>query len=308
MLDVVLLGTSGTVPLPRRWLTSCFLRINGKGILIDCGEGTQIALNSHKISFKSINTILLTHYHADHISGLPGLLLTMAKSDRTEPIAIYGPKGLEEILDGVMKIARYVPFQILYKEYLNDIEEIDLDEMKIKAFKVQHSVPCFGYQMNIARGRKFNPDKAKELNIPIQYWHHLQKGETVEYEGNIFHPEDVLLEERKGLKFVYVSDTRPVPIIKEMSEEANLLIAEGMYGDVAKLENAKKNKHMMMQEAANIAKEANVKELWFTHYSPSLVDPNEYKEEIQEIFSNAIISIDGQSKTLNFEDKEVKDV
>lgn len=300
MLDVVLLGTSGTVPLPRRWLTSCFLRINGKCVLIDCGEGTQIALNSHKLSFKSIDTILLTHYHADHISGLPGLLLSMAKSDRTEPIAIYGPKGLEEVLDGIMKIARYVPFQILYKEYIDDVEEIELKEMKVKAFKVQHSVPCFGYQFTIERGRKFDPLKAEALGLPVNLWGKLQKGNEVIYEDNTYTPDQVLLEERKGLKLVYVTDTRPVPIIKEMSHEADLLIAEGMYGDIEKEENAKKNKHMMMQESALIAKEANVKELWFTHYSPSVVNPNDYLEDIKEIFENVVMSKDGQSTVLNF--------
>ena len=304
MLDVVLLGTSGTVPLPRRWLTSCFLRANGKCVLIDCGEGTQIALNSHKLSFKSINTILLTHYHADHISGLPGLLLTMAKSDRTEPIAIYGPKGLEEVLDGVMKLAKYVPFPILYKEYLNDEETIELDNMKIKAFKVKHSVPCYGYKVTIERGRKFDVDKAKALNLPVNYWRKLQKGEEVEYEGNTYTPDMVLLEERKGIKFVYVTDTRPTEEIKEMSLDADLLIAEGMYGDKEKEENAIKNKHMMMQESALIAKEANVKELWFTHYSPSVVNPDEYKDEIKEIFENVVISRDGEKKTLKFEDEE----
>ena len=308
MLDVVLLGTSGTVPLPRRWLTSCFLRANGKCVLIDCGEGTQIALNSHKLSFKSINTILFTHYHADHTSGLPGLLLSMAKSDRTEPITIYGPKGLEELLDGVVKIAKYVPFQIMYKEYSNDIEDIDLGDMKIKAFKVQHSVPCYGYQVGIDRGRKFDPEKARSLNLPIKYWSLLQRGEEVEWEGNIYRPDQVLLEERKGIKFVYVTDTRPVDSILEMSKEADLLIAEGMYGDKEKEENAIKNKHMMMQEAASLAKEAMAKELWLTHYSPSVVNPNDYKEELREIFENIVISKDGQSKTINFIDKENNDV
>ena len=308
MLDVVLLGTSGTVPLPRRWLTSCFLRANGKCVLIDCGEGTQIALNSHKLSFKSINTILFTHYHADHTSGLPGLLLSMAKSDRTEPITIYGPKGLEELLDGVVKIAKYVPFQIMYKEYSNDIEDIDLGDMKIKAFKVQHSVPCYGYQVSIDRGRKFDPEKARSLDLPIKYWSLLQRGEEVEWEGNIYRPDQVLLEERKGIKFVYVTDTRPVDSILEMSKEADLLIAEGMYGDKEKEENAIKNKHMMMQEAASLAKEAMAKELWLTHYSPSVVNPNDYKEELREIFENIVISKDGQSKTINFIDKENNDV
>ncbi len=302
MIDVCLLGTGGTVPLPDRWLTSLIVKWNGKSILVDCGEGTQIALAQQHKSPKEIDTILLTHYHADHTAGLPGLLLTMAKSERTEPVTIYGPKGLEEILHGVFAIARYVPFEIRYKEIRNREESFMIDDMKVTAFALQHSVPCFGYAFELARQPKFDVQRAQKLNLPKMYWGKLQKGETVEFEGTTYTPDMVLGEPRKGLKIVYATDTRPVPYIENHAVNADLLIAEGMYGDPEKIENAKENRHMMMQECAAIAAKANVRELWFTHYSPSMHDPWQYEEELKNIFRYCIISKDGQNKDLAFQE------
>lgn len=302
MIDVCLLGTGGTVPLPDRWLTSLIVKWNGKSILVDCGEGTQIALSQQRKSPKEIDTILLTHYHADHTAGLPGLLLTMAKSERTEPVTIYGPKGLEEILQGVFIIARYVPFEIRYKEIRNREEIFMIDDMKITAFALQHSVPCFGYSFELARQPKFDVQRALKLDLPKMYWGKLQKGETVEYEGKTYTPDMVLGDPRKGIKFVYATDTRPVPYIESHAVNADLLIAEGMYGDPEKIENAKENRHMMMQESASIAARANVHELWFTHYSPSMHDPWQYEEELKGIFHNCIIAKDGQNKDLAFQE------
>ncbi len=304
MLDVCLLGTGGTVPLPNRWLTSCLLRCDGRSVLIDCGEGTQIALHRQSFSCRQIDTILLTHYHADHTAGLPGFLLTMAKSERTEPVTIIGPKGLEEILRGVMLIARYVPFEIRYMEIQSREQIFQIGNMRITAFAVKHSVPTYGYCIEVDRRPKFDPQKAQAAGIPLKLWSRLQKGETVTDEnGNTYTPDMVLGKERKGIKMVYATDTRPVEYIAEHARGADLLIGEGMYGDPAKMENALKNRHMTMQECAAIAAKAGVRELWFTHYSPSMPDPGIYREEIQAVFANAVISHDGQTGTLKFQEE-----
>ena len=302
MLEVCLLGTGGTVPLPKRWLTSCLLRWKGKSLLVDCGEGTQIALHQQGYSCRRIDTILLTHFHADHTAGLPGLLLTMAKSERTEPVTIYGPKGLGEILSGVMTVARHVPFEVHYREIREREYSFQIDDLKICAFAVRHSVPCFGYSFSLPRGRKFDPVRAEKLGLPKKYWGILQKEQTVEYEGVVYTPDQVLSEQRKGIKVVYTTDTRPVSYIRDHAEGADLLIAEGMYGDPEKQEKAEFNKHMTMQEAARIAAAAGVRELWFTHYSPSMPDPGIYLDDVKMIFAEAVTASDGEKKELSFGD------
>ena len=303
MLDLCLLGTGGTVPLPERWLTSLLVRCGGTSMLIDCGEGTQITLNKQRYSVKQIDTILLTHFHADHTAGLPGLLLSMAKSDRTEPVTIYGPKGLGDILKGVLTVARYIPFELRYREYENREEVFTVGNMKITAFAVKHSVPTYGYVIDVLRDPKFDVEKAKKLNLPVKMWGLLQKGQTIEFEGNTYTPDMVLGEARKGIKVTYVTDTRPTDYITEHAMCSDLLIAEGMYGDPEKQEKAEYNKHMTMQESAAIAAKAGVKELWFTHYSPSLKDPMIYEDIVKGIFANCVITEDGHHKELSFEEK-----
>ena len=303
MLEACLLGTGGTVPLPARWLTSLLVRWEGKELLIDCGEGTQIAMHAHGYSCRHIDTILITHFHADHTAGLPGLLLSMAKADRTEPITIVGPKGLAEILKGVYIVARYVPFEIHYMELDQSEQSFDIDDLHITAFSLKHSVPCYGYELDLKRKPKFDVEKAKENYVPLQAWNALQKGETVELHNITYTPDMVMGGPRRGIKLVYATDTRPVPAIVEHATGADLLIAEGMYGDPEKLDNAKQNKHMMMSEAAEIAKRAAVKELWFTHYSPSMYEPLIYEAQMLGIFEHAVVSADGQKKDISFADE-----
>ncbi|HCK87785.1 MAG TPA: ribonuclease Z [Erysipelotrichaceae bacterium] len=300
MIDLCLLGTGGTVPLPNRWLTSLLLRCEGSSLLIDCGEGTQITLHHQGYSVKQIDTILLTHFHADHTAGLPGLLLSMAKADRTDPVTIYGPKGLGDILKGVLTVARYIPFELRYREYENREEVFRVGPLEITAFAVKHSVPTFGYTIYVHRNPKFDMEKARALNLPVRMWGLLQKGQTMEYEGKIYTPDMVLGEERRGIKLTYVTDTRPTEFITEHAMGSDLMIAEGMYGDPEKQEKAEYNKHMTMQECARIAAKAGVRELWFTHYSPSMKDPHAYEDDVHSIFANAVISDDGMHKELSF--------
>ena len=161
MLDVCLLGTAGMMPLPNRWLTSCLCRFNGVGLLIDCGEGTQVALRAAGFSPNPISIICLTHYHADHVSGLPGLLLSMGNSDRTEPVTIVGPKGLERVVNSLRVIAPELPFEIIFHEISSEDESFELMGYNIHAFKVNHNVLCYGYSISIPRQGKFDVEKLK---------------------------------------------------------------------------------------------------------------------------------------------------
>ena len=302
MLDVCLLGTGGMMPLPYRWLTSLMVRYNGSTILIDCGEGTQIAIKEKGWTFKPIDVICFTHYHGDHISGLPGLLLTMGNADRTAPLTLIGPKGLERVVGALRTIAPELPFQLRFIEVTSPEEIIEMNGYRLKAFRVNHNVICYGYSIEIDRAGKFDVERANAAGIPQRYWGLLQKGETVHAEGCQWTPDMVLGPQRKGIKLTYCTDTRPTDSIRKNAYHSDLFICEGMYGEQDKLKKAKENKHMTFQEAAHLAKDAEVKELWLTHYSPSIAHPEEYLEETRKIFANTIAAKDARTVELAFED------
>ena len=301
MLDVCLLGCGGMMPLPYRWLTSLMTRYNGSSLLIDCGEGTQIAIKEKGWSFKPIDVICFTHYHGDHISGLPGLLLTMGNADRREPLTLIGPKGLERVVTALRVIAPELPFPIHCVEVEGTEQTFEMNGYRLKAFRVNHNVLCYGYALEIDRAGKFDPERAKAEQIPQMYWKHLQKGETVEYEGRILTPDLVLGPPRKGIKLTYTTDTRPTDSIRENAKGSDLFICEGMYGEKEKIAKAREYKHMTFYEAAQLAKDAQVKEMWLTHYSPSLTRTEEYMDDVRKIFPAAKAGKDKMSAELNFE-------
>ena len=302
MLDVCLLGTGGMMPLPYRWLTSLLVRYNGSSLLIDCGEGTQIAIKEKGWSFKPVDVICFTHYHGDHISGLPGLLLTMGNADRTEPLTLIGPKGLERVVNALRVIAPELPFEIRFIEITKPEEVIEINGYRITAFRVNHNVICYGYTLEILRQGKFSPERAKEQEIPLKYWNPLQKGQTIEADGVVYTPDMVLGPDRKGIKVTYTTDTRPTESILRNAKGSDLFICEGMYAEEEKLEKAKGYKHMMFREAATLARDAEVGEMWLTHFSPSLIRPDEYMDKVREIFPNSYPGRDGKSVELNFEE------
>ncbi|MCR4787744.1 MAG: ribonuclease Z [Lachnospiraceae bacterium] len=307
MLDICLLGTGGMMPLPYRYLTSMIARYNGSSILIDCGEGTQMALRKKGWSPKPVDVICFTHFHADHISGLPGFLLSMANAERTEPVLLIGPKGLSRVVASLRVIARDLPFVVDCLEIDESEKVINLDGMRIRAFKVNHNVTCYGYSIEIDRAGKFNAEAARALGLDVKYWNKLQKGETVKVGGKEYLPSMVMGEERKGLKVTYCTDSRPVRAITENAKNADLFICEGMYGDPAEIDKAKEKKHMTFYEAAAMAKEAGVKELWLTHYSPSLNRPADYIDSTRNIFERTHICKDGRTVSLLFEDEEISE-
>lgn len=302
MLDVCLLGTGGMAPLPKRHLASMMLRFNGNNVLFDCGEATQIAIKEKGWSFKSINLICFTHFHGDHIGGLPGLLLSMGNAAKTDTLTMIGPPGLAKVVNSLRIIAPALPFAINYIELEEDDQELWFGEFRIEAFKVYHKIPCFAYNFIVDRAGKFDAEKAKELNLPVRFWNVLQKGEEVEYEGRLYTPDMVMGPARKGLKITYCTDTRPLPVIAEKAKDADIFVCEGMYGDPEKQQDAVEKRHMTMQEAALLAREADPKELWYTHYSPSMWNPSDYINEVRKIFPRAEVSKDLKSKVLNFEE------
>ena len=303
MLDICLLGTGGMMPLPHRWLTALMARYNGSSLLIDCGEGTQIAIKEKGWSFKPIDVLCFTHYHGDHISGLPGLLLTMGNAERREPLLLIGPRGLVKVVNALRAIAPELPFEIRFREIEEDEQGFDFEGFRLKAFKVNHSVICYGYSMTVERSGRFDRERAQQQQIPMKLWSRLQKGETIEQEGKVYTPDMVLGAPRRGLKVTYCTDTRPVEAIARNGAGSDLMILEGMYGEPEKLAKARENRHMTMYEAARIARAAEVPELWLTHYSPSLTHPEDYLKDVRKIFQNTVAARDGRTVELNFDEE-----
>ena len=284
------------------YLTALMTRYNGSSLMTDCGEGTQVAVKEKGWSFKPVDVICFTHYHGDHISGLPGLLLTMGNADRTEPLTLIGPKGLERVVNALRVIAPELPFEIRFIEITKPEEVIEINGYRITAFRVNHNVICYGYTLEILRQGKFSPERAKEQEIPLKYWNPLQKGQTIEADGVVYTPDMVLGPDRKGIKVTYTTDTRPTESILRNAKGSDLFICEGMYAEEEKLEKAKGYKHMMFREAATLARDAEVGEMWLTHFSPSLIRPDEYMDKVREIFPNSYPGRDGKSVELNFEE------
>lgn len=292
------------MPLPGRWLTALMTRYNGSNLLIDCGEGTQIAVKEKGWSFKPIDVICFTHYHADHISGLPGLLLTMGNAERTKPLIMIGPKGLKRVVTALRVIAPELPFPIEYREIKENEESFEIEGYHITAFRVNHNVICYGYTIEITRGGRFDAQRAKDQGIPLKCWNPLQKGNTLTYEGKTYTPDMVLGPARRGIKLTYCTDTRPVQAIAAHAAGSDLFICEGMYGEADKEDKAREHKHMTFTEAATLASQAKAAELWLTHYSPSLVYPEQYLDTVRSIFGNAYAARDGKSVELLFSEDE----
>lgn len=306
MLDLCLLGTGGMMPLPYRRLTALMTRYNGSSLLIDCGEGTQVAIRERGWSFHDIDVILITHFHGDHISGLPGLLLSMGNAERSEPVTIVGPKGLERTVNALRIIAPELPFEINFIELNDPVCEMTLFGYRIEAFKVNHRITCYGYSINIDRAGKFDPDKAAANNVPMRAWSRLQKWQVVEMDGVTYTQDMILGPQRQGIRVTYCTDTRPMPVISEKAAGSDIFICEGMYGEDDKDNKAVEHKHMTFAEAARLAATADPqpKEMWLTHYSPSLVNPAECVGKIKKIFQNSIAAKDLRTLTLKFIDEE----
>ncbi|MDR1541354.1 MAG: ribonuclease Z [Clostridiales bacterium] len=307
MLDAALLGTGGMTPLPTRFLTSLMLRVNGSQLVVDCGEGTQVTMKLLGWGYKNIDVLCFTHFHADHIAGLPGLLHAINTSVRREPLTLVGPPGLKAVAAGLMVIAKELEYEvniieIPYRRF-GPPESIKLGDHLIGALPLDHRGPCLGYSFEYKRAGLFDVEKARANNVPMAFWSRLQKkGEAIEEMGVVYKPEMVMGPPRRSIKVSYCTDTRPVPNLPEFIKGSDLFVCEGMYGDIEMLPKTASHKHMIFQEAAEIAKEAAVKELWLTHYSPALTQPEQQLPVARGIFPNTVCGRDRMVKVINYED------
>ena len=302
MLEVHFLGTGAMMPLPDRRLASVLVRRNGRLLLIDCGEGTQVAVRASGWSMAKIDSILITHFHADHIAGLPGLLLTMGTMGRVKPVELIGPAGLERVVRCLRVIAPELPYELRFIEAAGPELSVLFQDARLTLIELGHVLPCYGCVIEVNRAGKFDRARAEALAIPAPLWRRLQAGERVEANGRAFTPDMVLGASRKGLKLVYCTDTRPVAAIVNHAAGADLLICEGTYAEEDKAEKAAEFGHMTFSDAAGLAVRAGVKELVLTHFSPALPDPERYQNVPQSVFANTSVARDGLRRALKFSD------
>lgn len=314
MLNLTLLGTGGGMPMPNRFLSSIIMNYKGRKILLDCGEGTQVAMRVAGTGFKSIDLICISHIHGDHVNGLPGLLSTIGNSGREEPIYVIGPEGISNVIKGFSVVLTYLPYELriieglkkgefkVNKENIELVGDGEHSDIIIHTLDLEHSAPCFGYSFYIKRERKFDVEKAVKNNVPKTLWSKLQKNNEVEFEGIKYSRDMVLGESRKGIKVSYTTDTRPIATIPSFIKDSDLFICEGTYGSEDDIHKAIKNKHMTFKEASNLAKDGDVKELLLTHFSPAMNKSDEFIHNARVVFENSYVGSDGEERTLNFEE------
>lgn len=304
MIDVCLLGTGGMMPLPRRWLSSLLVRCDGAVILCDCGEGTQISWKYTGWGFREVGAIVLSHLHADHVAGLPGILFMIAHAGRTEPLRIVGPPGTGIVVAALRIIAPRLPYPVEIDEIEGGAQLEMPGGLTLRSLAVEHRVPCLSYTFHRARAPRFEVERARALGVPVTSWSHLQRGQTIEVDGRTVRPEEVMGPPRPGLTVAYVTDTRPTPELPDFVHGADLLVCEGMYGEPADQERAIERGHMIFQESADIAAAGQVDRLWLTHFSPALTDPAAYLPLAREIFPNTELGQPHRTVTLSFKEDE----
>lgn len=306
MLEVTLLGCGATMPLPGRATATCAVKYNGRVALLDCGEGTQVAARQAGVSLVRIDAICLTHYHGDHVFGLPGLLQTMASQGRTEPVLLLGPeKGYAETVELLLALAGPLPFEIQRRPLHLPRDTVALwDGLTVKTQLLHHRVACTGYRFELPRAGRFQPEKAQTLGLPCRLWGKLQKGEAVQNtNGDTVLPEQVMGEPRKGLSVVYATDTAPFAELPAFAKDADLLICDATYADEESLDKAQLYGHSTFAQCGQLAVQADAKRLWLTHFGGALTDPEAELPNAQKFYPSAEAGLDGKTMRLNFLDE-----
>lgn len=299
MIDLCLLGLGGMMPLPDRPLSACLLRIGGETILFDCGEGTQVNWRASGWPFRPTGTILLSHCHADHIAGLPGILFQISHSGRKDPVTIYGPTGTHAIVSQLVSIVGRLPYELHVNE-IDGGEQFDLlAGVTLSTLATRHRMPCLAFRVDLSRAPRFDPERAKRLDVPMYDWKRLQAGETV---GEI-RPDQVTGPPRRGLRVALVTDTSAFDELIPFVADSDLLLCESMYAEDTAEERAEQRGHMTAGQAAHIAAAANVRHLWLTHLSPAVSDPRTVERVARRIYPTAQLGPVGETVTLRFDDE-----
>lgn len=309
MLDVTLLGTAALMPIPDRALTAATLTSAGHTILFDCGEGTQTAARRAGVSLMKADVIALTHYHGDHVFGLPGLMQTMEVLGRATPLTVIGPAGLRTALRPLLELVGHTGYPVRLVELpdggvsMREIARGWPEAARLTAFETAHRVVSQGYSFTLGRAGKFQPERAKALGVPVKQWSLLQRGQSVRAGERTVTPGEVLGPARRGLKFVFTGDSALCDSLVEGARGADLMISEATYGDNAQAQMAAEYGHMTFAQAAEVARRADARRLWLAHYSQMVEDPGKYLPNATAVFENTLCGEDGMSLTLRFDEE-----
>lgn len=298
MIDLCLLGNGGMMPLPDRPLSATLIRSGSETILFDCGENTQVNWRRSGYAYRTTGAILLSHLHADHIAGLPGVLFQIAHSGRTNPVIIYGPERTCEIVSHLTAIVGRLPYELRVVELFGG-ESLEIAAgFTLSTLALQHRMPCLGYRLDLPRAPRFDPERAAALAVPITDWSRLQRGETI----NGITSDQVLGPPRRGLRVALITDTSLFDGLQPFVSDSDLLVCESMYADDADAERARERGHLTARQSARFAAEANVRHLWLTHFSPSVESPTAIQSVARQEFPTAIAGTPGLTMTLSFDE------
>jgi ribonuclease Z len=306
-LEAFVLGSGGMMPLPNRHLTSVLLRREGELFLFDGGEGTQVSLRRLNLRWKKISVIFVSHTHADHVTGIPGLLMLSSQVDRDDPLYIIGPPRIAEYIETSRRVLdMYINYEIVVREITEPGVVYRGEDFQVRAFPLRHTKPCYGYTLEEdMRPGEFHPERADALGIPRgPLWSRLQSGETIRLaDGREVEPGEVLGSPRSGRKFSFVTDTLAFRDITGEVAGSDLFVCEGMF-EKDLLETAREKKHMTAEEAARIALEGKVKKLALIHYSPRYTDYDLKRllQEARRIFPQTVLTRDRMVFPMEYED------
>jgi ribonuclease Z len=289
-LDVLFVGTAGSAPTARRGLPATLVRRGGDRLLFDCGEGTQRQL-LRSVGLLELEEIFISHFHADHFLGLPGLLKTFSLRGREHPLTIYGPPRLGALFDAMRPVMGKTAFEVRIVE-LEPNQELWRDGYRVAAFAVEHRVLAYGYALiEDERPGRFDEARARELGVtPGPDFGRLQQGETVQTGSGEVRPEQVLGEPRRGRRVVIAGDTAPCEMTALVAHGADLLVHEATFS-IEDAERARETGHTTARDAAELAKRAEVRLLALNHISQRYAGP-ELRDEAREIFPNTIVPRD----------------
>ena len=300
-MEIFMVGTGGKKPLPNRHLASMFLRSDqGTGVLVDCGEGTQTSMVNLGIRASSIDAIFFTHLHLDHVGGLAGVLSELSEINRKRPLFLVGPTGTKNMLIRTIRRTGKLPYYVEVKELTNFKESFTFKGLTLEAMQVDHSTTCYAYNFIQKHKGVVLPDLAAKNGVPQRYWDKLLEFGKIVVDEKTYTSDMISGPERKSMKISYCTDTRPTNKMPAFFKGADLFICEGMYSANCTI-NTEDKKHMFIREAAVVAKESGVKELWLTHYCPAIAHPQYHVSEAYVEFANTLPALDGMYKSILFE-------